>query len=264
MGLNTVSVNVGDVIYLAIHPNGNYICDNTRVDLVISVTSPPTATATHTATPTVTPTITNTPTITFTPSDTPTPMTYTPISGTPQGNGSGPCWIGKASWETYTVAYDIENSLIPGNISEVDWVSSVESAAQTWNNITPSPFTFTRQTGSSNIVKFQVPDDPTHLAVSPGSPESGIILGSYIHINPYYIWDVNNTPAQGTPGNNGNTVSYNIQNVITHEFGHWFFLDDIYDPNCSQVTMDHDVAHGELIKIDLDAADITGVNWKYP
>jgi len=28
--------------------------------------------------------------------------------------------------------------------------------------------------------------------------------------------------------------------------------------------MDHDAAHGELIKIDLDSADIEGINWQYP
>src|SRR5258706_35833 len=37
--LNTVAVNVGDVIYLAIDPNGSYGCDSTRVDLSISDTS---------------------------------------------------------------------------------------------------------------------------------------------------------------------------------------------------------------------------------
>jgi len=37
--LNTVSVISGDVIYLAIHPGGNYYCDDTFVDLAINVTS---------------------------------------------------------------------------------------------------------------------------------------------------------------------------------------------------------------------------------
>lgn len=40
-GLNTVAVNVGDVIYLAIGPDANYYCDDTRVDLTINVTGAP-------------------------------------------------------------------------------------------------------------------------------------------------------------------------------------------------------------------------------
>jgi len=55
-GLNTVAVSTGDIIYLAIDPYGNYGCDNTRVDLTISVTSPPTSTFTPTITATYTPT----------------------------------------------------------------------------------------------------------------------------------------------------------------------------------------------------------------
>jgi hypothetical protein len=39
INLNTLSVVSGDVIYLAIHPDGNYYCDDTFVDLAINVTS---------------------------------------------------------------------------------------------------------------------------------------------------------------------------------------------------------------------------------
>lgn len=74
--LNSVAVTNGDVIYLAVHPNGDYYCDDTFVDLVISATAPP---PTPTSTITLTPTITQTPTITFTPSKTPTP-TRTPTA----------------------------------------------------------------------------------------------------------------------------------------------------------------------------------------
>jgi PKD repeat protein len=52
VNLNTVVVDTTDVIYLAIHPNGNYGCDNTRVDLSISVTGTPTATPIVTPIPT--------------------------------------------------------------------------------------------------------------------------------------------------------------------------------------------------------------------
>ena len=60
-GLNTVAVNAGDVIYLAIDSNANFYCDSTRVDLSINVTSAPTVTPTPTMTFTPTATPTNTP-----------------------------------------------------------------------------------------------------------------------------------------------------------------------------------------------------------
>jgi hypothetical protein len=60
-GLNAVNVGVGETIYLAIHPNGNYICDNTKVELSIAVTAAATPTplngptSTELPPPTVTP-----------------------------------------------------------------------------------------------------------------------------------------------------------------------------------------------------------------
>lgn len=94
-GLNSVAVSIGDMVYLAIHPNGNYYFDTTRVDLAITVTSPPTPTSTPTLTPgntpTSTPTETFTPAATFTPTETststpiPTPTAINTPTGTPSG-----------------------------------------------------------------------------------------------------------------------------------------------------------------------------------
>jgi hypothetical protein len=50
INLNTLSVVSGDVIYLAIHPGGNFNCDDTFVDLAINVTSAPISTPTATIT----------------------------------------------------------------------------------------------------------------------------------------------------------------------------------------------------------------------
>jgi hypothetical protein len=213
------------------------------------VTDPYTPTSTPTVTPTETPT--DTPTPTFTPTHTNTPTfipTNTFIPGTPHSNGSGTCWSSQESWATDTVYYDISTSSIPGNITEADWVSSIEAAVHTWTNVTPSNFTFVRQVGSSNTVRFEVPNDESKLAASAPAPSSGFITSGYTKINPNYLWDVNNTPIPGNPGNNGSSITYNLQNVVTHELGHWLYLNDINDSNCRDVTMDYSSGHGELIE----------------
>jgi len=228
-GLNTVAVNTGDIIYLAIDPYGNYGCDNTRVDLTISVTGPPTP--------------------------------------TPNSNGSGTCWSSQESWAVYSVNYDIVTSPIPPNITVADWVASIEAAAQTWNNVAPSHFSFVRQIGNSNTVRYEIPNNQTNLAASAPPPSSGYITSGYTKINPLMSWDVNNTPLPNNPGNNGSTTTYNLQNVTTHEFGHWLFLNDITpasNPGCTQVTMDYDIGFGEIMKITLDIADENAINWQYP
>jgi hypothetical protein len=191
-------------------------------------------------------------------------MTYTPIAGTPQSNGSGPCWNSSNSWGTYTVFYDIIMSPIPGNITPTEWLLAIDASAQTWNGGTPSQFTLIRQSGNNNFVDFQETSDPTYLAETAGniSTSTDYFTERYTHINSNYLWDVNNTPS--TPGNNGSTITYNLQNVVTHEFGHWLSLGDLGDPTCSQATMYYSAAHGELIKIDLASVDVDGLNWQYP
>jgi hypothetical protein len=66
------------------------------------------------------------------------------------------------------------------------------------------------------------------------------------------------------PNHNGSTISYNLQNVVTHELGHWLFLDDIDNAGCVNVTMKRTIGHGEIMKISLDANDKSAVNWQYP
>jgi hypothetical protein len=106
-----------------------------------------------------------------------------------------------------------------------------------------------------------VPNRPTDLAASAPPIASGFITEGYTKINPNYLWDVNNIPV--TPGDNGSTITYNLQNAITHEFGHWLYLNHS-GANCTEATMYNSAIHGELKKISLDPADENAINWQYP
>ena len=270
-GLNTVAVNTGDMLYLIVHPKANIANDTTAVNLSINVTSPPTPTktptiaptSTRTSTPTRTPTRTRTPTPTKTATPTRTPTRTPTVTPTPNSNGSGSCWSSQESWATYTVYYDIITSPIPPNITAADWVASIEAAAQTWNNVSPSHFSFVRQSGSSNTVRLEKPLDETKIAVAAPPISSGFITVGYTKINPNYLWDVNNTPVSGNPDSNGNTDTYNLQSVATHEFGHWLYLNHS-GANCTGATMYFSIVPGEIKKITLANADKNAINWQYP
>lgn len=53
--------------------------------------------------------------------------------------------------------------------------------------------------------------------------------------------------------------TYDVQNIATHEFGHWVGLDDLYAGEDSELTMYGYGATGELKKDTLGVGDISGV-----
>jgi hypothetical protein len=68
-------------------------------------------------------------------------------------------------------------------------------------------------------------------------------------------------------GNNGgcaNSSSYDVQDILTHEIGHWMGLDDEYASSYSDNTMFGYGSKGEIKKDTLSTGDITGVQAIYP
>jgi len=211
-----------------------------------------TPTPTITNTPTLTPTFTSTATLTSTPTFTPS-ATNTFIPGTPHSNGNGTCWQSGPSWPTYSVYYDIDTSTIPS-----DWIASIDSAAQAWNNASPSQFVFIRQSGSTNTISYEVPQDDTVLAGTAAWPVSPYYEHAYTKINPLKApFDATNHPPTNT--------AIGIQNLMTHEFGHWLYLDDMgVNSGCNDATMYYSISRGEDKKESLAPSDIDGINYQYP
>jgi hypothetical protein len=275
--LNTVAVNVGDMLYVVIHPNGNYSYDSTRVDISVDVvTSAPTPTPTNTPTPTITytptetptATPTSTPTATYTPTLTPTstPTSTPTVTPAPNSGSYGTCWSSAASWAGYTVSYNIERNTIPTSLG---WDASIHAAAQTWNDVNPSHFTFYNSAYDDvNIIYAESMSNQYDLAVTGPAHWNNWFYITHMHtaFNSDLNWDTNNTPNQNpfTLDNNGSTTTYNVQNVMTHEFGHWLELEDTYSESCNSVTMYGNIGVGDIGKISLSIHDEDAINWMYP
>ncbi len=56
---------------------------------------------------------------------------------------------------------------------------------------------------------------------------------------------------------------YDLQNIATHEFGHWLVLSDLYSFRDSALTMYGYGYFGETIKSSLGKGDISGINRVY-
>lgn len=245
--LDAVAVSSNEILYFIVDPNASDYCDSTRVDLSVNVTSAPTETPTQTTT--------FTPTATTTPTNTPAP----------NWGGSGTCWASRNSWADYTVFYAIDRNTIPISFR---WDSSIDAAAQTWNDVSPSHFSFYNSLTSSNTISYGQTQNQYSAAETSPNPFFGWseITEKQVVFNSLVNWDTNNTPNPGNPDSNGSTTTVNVQNVMTHEFGHWLFLYDIDDTdgNCASVTMYHRTDYGEINKITLDMHDEEGINWQYP
>ena len=54
-----------------------------------------------------------------------------------------------------------------------------------------------------------------------------------------------------------------VQNIVTHEFGHGWGLADLYDTSCSEETMYGYSEEGETKKRTLNDGDIAGIQELY-
>ena len=80
------------------------------------------------------------------------------------------------------------------------------------------------------------------------STSTGIISKAAIEVNNKWSWSLNADPS-----------GPDVQNILTHEFGHWLRLLDIYSPaTCGDVTMWGSAAFGETKKRTLEQPDIDG------
>ena len=89
---------------------------------------------------------------------------------------------------------------------------------------------------------------------------TGEIVDADIELNSYYKWGID-LDDEGTEYTL--TGKFDIQNIVTHEAGHWSGLDDIYDDTYWAMTMYGYTHYGETIKISLEPGDIAGVQAVY-
>lgn len=100
--------------------------------------------------------------------------------------------------------------------------------------------------------------------VSWGSYRKGVIAVTYIwyrgsqvletdtRMNTLYKWSIS-----------GETGKMDVQNIMTHEFGHWFVLDDLYNDADYWLTMYGYADYGEIHKCTLGKGDILGLKAIY-
>lgn len=90
-------------------------------------------------------------------------------------------------------------------------------------------------------------------------PSSGLVAEVDTIMNKKFPWS-----WSGNNGGCANSGSYDAQDILTHELGHWMGLDDTYDTAFTDNTMFGYGSKGEIKKDTLTTGDITGVQNIYP
>ncbi|MEM2304668.1 MAG: hypothetical protein QXK51_04895 [Candidatus Methanomethylicia archaeon] len=143
--------------------------------------------------------------------------------------------------------------------STSDVIATIRTAADTWDSETEAAVfsyqgTTTRSAGRRD----------GYNVIAWGSYRSGVIAVTYIWYSGSQILEtdtlLNNLYKWSLSGESG---KMDVQNIMTHEFGHWCGLDDLYDDKDYWLTMYGYASYGETYKRTLGLGDTLGLQAVY-
>lgn len=176
---------------------------------------------------------------------------------------------GNAGWHMPTggMTYKVNFSSKPSNLTNTQVSDAVTTAFATWT-AADSDQIFTGD-GTTSVKAAK--RDGTNAILWKGISGSALAI-TYVWydtitkvlvetdtvFNKNYKWSY--TPYTGTNDCGGIAGTYDVQNIGTHEFGHWVGLDDLYNSVDKDLTM---YGYGDTKELKADSlgkGDITGAN----
>lgn len=163
------------------------------------------------------------------------------------------------------MTYQINYNTLPANLTASAFKSAVRSSFDTWTKADSAQKWID---GGTTAVKRSALDGVNLVAfgkISGGAiavtrtwyyTGTGEVAESDTIFSASLAWSITNSSA-GDCG--GSTGTYDVQNIGTHEFGHWIGLNDLYASADKDLTMYGYGFTKELKKDSLGAGDIAGV-----
>src|SRR5574341_643518 len=146
------------------------------------------------------------------------------------------------------------------NLAQDDVVGAVKQSLEAWDSITGVELYDNNPTINNRARASTAKPDYKNVITWAGIGDPGIVamasMWSYTATNELIDTDmIFNTYYSGGIGRGD---AMDIQNVATHESGHWTGLNDLYDPIYGAMTMYGYTTYGEVIRRSLEPGDIAG------
>lgn len=173
-----------------------------------------------------------------------------------------------AGWQMPSsgVTYKINYGTKPGNLSTSQVSTAITSSFATWTAADTKQIFKYGGTTTTPTARYDRINAILWKGISSSAiaityiwyyPSTGQLAEVDTVFNRMYPWSY--TPYTGSNDCGGVTGTYDLQNIGTHEFGHWVGLDDLYASTDKDLTMYGYGDTRELKKDSLGTGDITGV-----
>lgn len=168
------------------------------------------------------------------------------------------------------VVYRINSASFPAGITASYVKNAITNAFAAWNSADPGkifiegmPTTEKRAIRDGVNLIAWAPVNSSALAITYTwyRTDTGTVLESDTIFNSRVPWTVLTSKEKDCVGN---VLAYDVQDIATHEFGHWVGLDDLYDTRDSALTMYGYGSLGEVKKDTLGAGDKAALSYVGP
>jgi hypothetical protein len=172
-----------------------------------------------------------------------------------------------AKWKSTNMNIVVDDDT-PAGISQQDFIDQIQAGAEEWDDATSYELLGTVTGITDGTLDRTIRDGRNEMVF--GDYDAGVIAVCYtwgyyngppsqrylvefdILFNTDYPWSLNGAPN-----------AMDLLNIGTHELGHGWGLADVYEDECSDVTMYGIGAYGETKKQTLEQQDITGLQEMY-
>lgn len=165
--------------------------------------------------------------------------------------------------------YQLNLSSVPASVGSSNLATISSLAFANWQNASNGGVNFIRSSDTSvsrkgldgkNIVAWgRTSGSALGVTYTWYYPSTGLVAETDTILNNKFPWS-----WSGNNGGCADSNSYDAQNILIHELGHWMGLDDEYTLNFTDNTMYGYGSKGEIKKDTLTLGDIAGISLIYP